>query len=120
MNSIHKQCLPVICLLATIIISSLAFAGGVEDLLVLKISAQDQRAIIKTSDGNIRIIKPGDFLLTSSKFTEIAADRVIIEEKKEKETETVIIRFVDGKQKIERIKKAAEHSPVCSYRQRRI
>jgi len=97
--------------MTTIISSSVAFAGGVDDLQILKISAQDERAVIKTDDGKMQIIKPGDSLGTSGKVVEIAAGRVVIEEKKGNVTEKVIIRLVDGKQKVERVRKTTEQVP---------
>ena len=77
---------------------------------LLKISAQDQRAIIKTSDGKMQIIKPGD-MVGDDKVVEITAGRVVFEEKTGSDTETFIIRLEDGKQRVERIKKAAEKQP---------
>lgn len=85
---------------------------SVDTIHVLKISPQDKRAIIKTPDGKMQIIKPGDSLGTSAKVAEIAVDRIVIEEKKGNETEKVIIRLVNGKQKIERIRKTAEQAPA--------
>jgi hypothetical protein len=75
---------------------------------VLKISVQDERAVIKTPDGKTRIIKPGDFVGISGNVTEIAADRVVIEEKKGNDMEKVIIRLINGKQIVERMKKTRE------------
>jgi len=83
-----------------------------ETIQVLKIAAQDERAVIRTPDGTTQIIKPGDPLGTNGKVTEIAADRVVIEEKQEQGTEKVIIRLVDGKQKIERVRKTAGQAPT--------
>ena len=83
-----------------------------DTIQVLKIAARDERAVIKTPDGKTRIIKPGDSLGANGKVTEIAADRVVIEEKKGNETEKVIIRLIDGKQKVEWLKKTGEQAPV--------
>lgn len=108
-----------------------------ETVQILKIAPQDQRAVIKTPDGKMQIIKPGDVIdsrqhsavsrqetagrrqsaagksqAAELKVVEIAADRVVIEEKKGNETEKVIIRLVHGNQKIERIRKTAEQAPA--------
>jgi hypothetical protein len=83
-----------------------------DTIQVLKIAAQDERAVIKTPDGKTQIIKPGDTLGTNGKVTEIAADRVVIEEKKGNETEKVIIRLSGEKQKVERLKKTGEQAPA--------
>jgi hypothetical protein len=83
-----------------------------DTIQVLKIAAQDERAVIRTPDGKTQIIKPGDSLGTNGKVTEIAADRVVIDEKKGNETEKVIIRLIDGKQNVERFRKTGERSPT--------
>jgi hypothetical protein len=88
-----------------------------DTIQVLKISPQDGRAVIKTPDGKMEIIKAGDVLriddrtVSSSglrvkseekqkpvagsevRVVEIAEGRVVLEEKKGVETETVIIRL---------------------------
>ncbi len=110
MNSTDKKYFPVFWLLFFLINLSVTFAGSVDDLHVCKIAGRDERAVIKTPDGKTQIIKPGDTLGTSGKVTEISADRIVIEEKKGNETEKVIIRLIDGKQKVERIKKTVEQS----------
>jgi hypothetical protein len=79
---------------------------------VLKIAAQDDRAVIKTPDGKTQVIKPGDSLGTNGKVTEIAADRIVIEEKEGNSSETVIIRFQNGQQKVERLKRTNEPTPA--------
>ena len=83
-----------------------------ESIQVLKIAAQDERAVIRTPDGKTQMIKPGDALGTNGKVTEIAADRVVVEEKKGNETEKVIIRLIDAKQNVERYKKTGVQSPA--------
>ena len=83
-----------------------------ETVQILKIAAQDERAVIKTPDGKTLVIKPGDALGTSGKVIEIAADRVVVEEKKGNETEKVIIRLIDGKHKVERLKETGEQAPA--------
>jgi hypothetical protein len=98
-----------------------------DTIQVLKISPQDGRAVIKTAEGEMKIIKTGDLLPVASsgsrvkdekgqkpvagyelRVVEIADGRVMLEEKKGDEKETIIIRLADGKQKIERIRKMGE------------
>jgi len=83
-----------------------------DTIQVIRISAQDERAIIKAPDGKMQIIKVGDPIGKTGKVIEIAAGRVVIEEKKGKETEKIIIRLDDGKQKVERMKKTGEKPPM--------
>ncbi len=87
------------------------FASSIDTIQLLKISAQDERAIIKTPDGKMQIIKPGDIVGSDGKVVEITAGRVVFEEKTGNEKETVIIRLEDGKQRMERVKKIGERQP---------
>lgn len=87
---------------------SAVMAASLDTIQVLKISPQDQRAVVKTPDGTMQIIKPGDMVGNDSKVVEVTAGRVMFEEKTGSEKETVIIRLEDGKQQVERIKKAPE------------
>ncbi len=109
---------PIVLLISLMLIPVMAVGKepakpiSIDTIQLLKIAAQDERAVIKTPDGKTRIIKPGDALGTNGKVTEIAADRVVIEEKKGNETEKVIIRLIDGKQKVERLKKTGEQAPI--------
>jgi outer membrane biosynthesis protein TonB len=82
-----------------------------DTIQVLKIAGQDQRAVIKTPDGKMQIIKVGDPIGDNAKVVEITTGRVVIEEKKGKESEKVIIRLENGKQHVERLKKAGDPHP---------
>jgi hypothetical protein len=103
----------------------------VDTIQVLKIAAQDERAVIRTPDGKTQIIKPGDKLRVAGselrvgeskdnkpvasyelRVVEITDSRVVFEEKKGNETEKVIIRLANGKQKVERMKKTGEQAPA--------
>ncbi len=110
MNIVNQKYLPVFCLLIAIIISSFVRAEIVENIQVLKIAGQDQRAVIKTPDGKMQIIKVGDSIGDRGQVLEIAANRVVIEEKNREGTEKVIIRLVNGKQKVERLRKTGQLS----------
>jgi hypothetical protein len=101
-----------VCICVSLLVGTVAMAASLDDIQILKISAQDQRAVIRTSDGKTQIIKPGDSLGANGKVTEIVADRVVVEEKKGNVAEKVIIRLSDGKQKVERLKKTGEHAPT--------
>lgn len=79
---------------------------------VLKISPQDEQAVIKTADGETKIIKIGDTLGENGEIIEITKDRVVVEEKKGKDAETIIIRLEKGKQTVQRLKKTAERQPI--------
>ena len=101
-----------ISVLMVSILQTAIFAGGIDEIQLLKISAQDERAVVKTPDGKTRLVKPGDSLGAAAKIVEISTDRLVIEENNGQEAETVIIRLVDGKQKVERMKKVGEKQPM--------
>lgn len=79
---------------------------SIAEINIVKISAQDQRAIIKTPDKKLLLLKVGDLIGKRGKVIEIAKGRVVLEELIDQETELVIIRFEKGQQKVQRIKKA--------------
>lgn len=62
-------------------------------------------------DGSMKIIKPGDEIRKNGKVVEITSGRVVIEESTERGKETVIIRLEEGRQTIERLKKAPDTRP---------
>ena len=82
-----------------------------ESFQVLKVSASDQRAVVKLPDGTLRIIKMGDSVGGKGKVTDITHGRVVIEDMTEGGIETIIIRLQDGKQNIERIRRTMEKQP---------
>jgi len=84
----------------------------VESIHILRIIEQEEKAMIKLPDGRMHILKVGDLAGKNGKVIEIVEGRIVIEEKTEKGPETVIIRFENGKQRIERIRKAGDKQPV--------
>jgi DNA-binding IclR family transcriptional regulator len=89
-----------------------AFAATGETIRVLKISSQDQRAVIKQSDGTMRIVKVGNTVGDYGTITEIAPGRVVLEKVSDKESERIIIRLEKGEQRIERIKRSTAKQPA--------
>ena len=84
----------------------------VESIHILRIIEQDEKAMIKLPDGRMHILKVGDSIGKGGKVIEIVEGRIVIEQKTDKGIETVIIRFENGKQRIERIRKAGDKQPV--------
>jgi hypothetical protein len=82
------------------------FASALSDIKIIKISAGDQTAVIK-SDNKLRLIKPGDLIGESGRVLEIDKTRVVFEEGTAQSKELVIIYFENGKQRLERISKGA-------------
>jgi len=87
-------------------------AINIESMQVIQIIPQEEKAIIKTPDGRMEVIKVGDSIGKSGKVVEIVEGRIVIEERTEKGPDTVIIRFEKGKQRIERIRKAGDKQPI--------
>lgn len=77
----------------------------VDDIKVIKISAQDERAVIETPERKLQIIKVGDKIGQNAKVTGIAQGRIVLEEVTDRGVETVIIRVGNGKQRVERVSK---------------
>lgn len=84
---------------------------SVESIQILRILDQEEKAMIKLPDGKMHILKVGDPIGKKGKVIEIVEGRIVIEERAEKGPETVIIRFENGKQRIERIRKIEKGQP---------
>jgi Tfp pilus assembly protein PilP len=107
------------------LVPSFAFAEeplqtvSLENIQLLRISPSDERAVVKASDGKLKVIKVGDAIGDKGgQIIEIAEGRVVVEEKGDRETEKVIIRLEGGKQRIERIRKQGESSPPVLERRK--
>jgi len=98
--------------------AGIALAGGLTNVQFIKIAPQDQKAIMKTPDGKLLVIKPGDAIGESAKVIEIAQGRIVLEDKTDKGVETVIVRLENGKQRIERVRKQGESQPVLAAPQK--
>jgi hypothetical protein len=79
--------------------------GGsfVDNIEFLRIFAQEEKAVIRTADGNMQLIKVGDVIgkgelrVAGSGFrvVEITDGRVVFEENTDRGLETIIVRFED-------------------------
>ncbi len=78
----------------------------------VKISAQDQKAVLKDSDGKLKMIGVGDVVGGDSKVVEIAKDRVVLEKMTDAGIEIIIVRLINGEQKVERVTKAGDKQPL--------
>jgi len=96
------------------LLTSRAFAAQLDKVQFIKIAPQDQKAVIKAADGKLQVIKPGDVIGETVTVKEIATGRIVLEEKTDKGLETIIVRMVNDKAKIERLSKTPERRPVLS------
>lgn len=87
------------------LITGISVAGSLEKVQFIKIAPQDAKAVIKAADGKLQVIKPGDDIGENVTVKEIAANRIVLEEKTDNGPETVIVRMESGKARIERLKK---------------
>jgi hypothetical protein len=86
---------------------------SVEKIQVLKISPQDESAVVKVPGGKFQMIKVGDPLGDKGgKVVEIVEGRVVIEEGSGRNAETIIIRIGKGEQRIERLRKDPGEKPL--------
>jgi hypothetical protein len=107
-----QRILFMVCFLIILLSIQPLFAVTLSDIKIIKISAGDQSAVIK-SDNKLRLIKPGDLIGESGRVLEIDKTRIVVEEGTAQGKETVIIYFENGKQRLERISKgAAPNQPL--------
>jgi ribosomal protein S4E len=77
-GKIYKRIILVL-ITGAMFIAAGTIAGTGESVHVLKISSQDQRAVIKQSDGTMRVVKVGDAVGDYGTITDIAPERVVLE-----------------------------------------
>lgn len=99
---------------ALLFITATTFAAPLDKVQFIKIAPKDEKAVIKTADGKLRVIKPGDVIGETVTVKEIAAGRIVLEEKTDRGPETVIVRLENGTQRIERLSRTPESRPVLS------
>jgi hypothetical protein len=92
---------------------------SVDSLQILRISGQNQRAVVKTPEGTMAVLKQGDVLqdgqaqsLPELRVVEITRGRIVLEEKTDSGIEKIIIRLIDGKQTVERIRRTRQEPPL--------
>lgn len=105
MNRIVKILFAItIVMLSSITVSAASF----DNYRLLKISAPDQRAVVKKPDGSLRVIGVGDEL-DGAQVTEVAEGRIVLTGK---DNETLIVRLEHGKQRIETYQRLGELQPI--------
>ena len=92
--------------------AALAFAAPLDKIQFIKIAPKDEKAVIKTADGKLQVIKPGDVIGETVTVKEIAPGRIVLEEKTDKGPETVIVRLDGGRTRIERLSRTPERRPL--------
>lgn len=93
----------VLCVLSLQPANARPVASSIDNIRVVKISPKDQTAVIKTAKQEMTVVHVGDCLVKGGRVTMIAADKIVVEHHGQGKVETIIIRFNDGKQIIDRI-----------------
>ncbi|KAF0220891.1 MAG: hypothetical protein FD174_888 [Geobacteraceae bacterium] len=96
----------------SILFAGILQAASLDKIQFIKIAPQDAKAVIKGADGKLHVIKQGDVIEEVLTVKEIAQGRIVLEEKTEKGPETVIVRMLNGKAKIERLRKQPDSRPA--------
>jgi len=104
----------VVALLCTsaLMLATIAFAAPLDKIRFIKISPQESKAVIRTADGKLQVIKPGDSVVENVTVKEIVPGRIMLEEKTDRGLETVIVRMDGDKTRIERLRKQPDKSPL--------
>ena len=94
----------IILTLATVLFTA-TFAAAVpmEKYRFLKISSQDRKAVVKTPEGEMKLVAPGD-LVGDARISAITDGRVVLEREGEGAGETLVVRLENGRQKVDRMK----------------
>ncbi len=86
--------------------------ADIQDIQIVKISPRDQRAVVKLHKKKLILIKVGDTLEGLGTIEEIADGRIVIKKSTDSDSEIIIIRFVNGKQWVEEIRKLGDEKAV--------
>jgi hypothetical protein len=95
----------------SLLLPSRGLAAELEKYRFLKVATQEQKAVVKTPDGKLQLVGVGE-VIAEAKVVEIAEGRVVLEERGEQGTETVIVRLDGRHQRIERLHNRGEKAPM--------
>lgn len=103
----------VTLLLSTVsLLTTTAFAASLDKIQFIKISPQDSKAVIKTAEGKLQVVKPGDLIAESTTIKEIVSGRIILEDNTPNGLETIIVRLDNGKIRVERLRRQPDKVPI--------
>jgi len=88
---------------------------SLKTIKIVKISAQDRLATVKSADGILHLLKIGDELGKGAKVSDITKGKIVVEETTDQGVETVFLILDNGVQRIEKIRKTSgEHRPLTA------
>jgi hypothetical protein len=99
---------------ALLLFAGHSLAADLEKFQLLKISPQEQKAVVKAPEGALQLVGIGDVIAGDAKIVEIVEGRVVLEQPGEDGNETVIFRLDGKQQRIERIRGRGEKPPVMN------
>jgi hypothetical protein len=108
----NHSVLKAIIIICALNYGSVVSAASLDNIQFIKIAAKDEKAVVKMPDGKLQVIKPGDVIGENVTVKEIASGRIVLEEKTGNGPDTVIVRLVNGKAKVERLRKQAGERPI--------
>lgn len=87
-----------------ICLPTIVSAAGIEDFKFLKIAAPEQKAAVKTPEGELVMIGIGDRVGEQATVIDIADGRVVLEQATKEGPERLVVRFHGNQTSIEKIK----------------
>ena len=88
-----------------LVIPAATLAADLDGYSFKKISAYDQKAVVKSPQGELTLVGVGDSVGASATIIEIVDDRVVLERPGQYAPEKLIVRIENGQQKIDVIKR---------------
>lgn len=99
----------LVCLLSYPCTSDAVCSDSIE---VLKISASDGVAVIRTPSESYRVVRVGDRITECQQIIEIASGLLVIRETADGQKTTVVLRITDGGQNVQRLSPMLERSVI--------
>lgn len=88
-----------------IVIPAAALAADLDGFVFKKISAYDQKAVVKSPQGELVLVTIGDKVGKTATIVEILEDGVVLEQPGKYAPEKLIVRIENGRQKIDVMKR---------------
>lgn len=99
---------------ALLLFAGHSLAADLEKFQFLKISPQEQKAVVKVPEGALHLVGIGDVIAGDAKIVEIVEGRVVLEQPGKDGKETIIFRLNGKQPRIERIRGRGEKPPVMN------
>jgi type II secretory pathway component PulC len=87
------------------VIPAVTLAADLDGYSFKKISATDQKAVVKSPQGELTLVGVGDSIGATATIIEIVDDRVVLERPGKYAMEKLIVRVENGRQKIDVMKR---------------